>query len=96
MCSMYICFGNENQDLNNQESNCNSVRGVKWKNQLASLVVTGKLNAAVVLCTNMRKALAELLFVSGVKGMCQRYITKLSTFQSSAFDRACEDIHRAN
>lgn len=69
---MYISFGNENEDLNNQGNNSNSVRGVKWKNQLVSLVVKGKLNAAVVWCTIIRNALAELLFVSGVRGMCQR------------------------
>ena len=93
---MYINFGNENEALNNQENNCSSIRGVKWKNQLVSLVVTGKLNAAVIWYTNIRKAHAEFLFVSGVRGMCQRYITKLSRFQLSAFVRSCKDIQRAN
>jgi len=31
-----------------------------------------------------------------VRFWCQRYITKLSKFQRSAFDRPFEDIHRAN
>jgi hypothetical protein len=61
-----------------------------------SLVVTGKLNAVVDWCTKIRKAHAEFLFTSGVRVMCQCYITKLSRFQRSAFDRLCEDIQRAN
>jgi hypothetical protein len=93
---MYISLGIENEALNNQGNNCNSIRGVKWKNKLVSLVVTGKLNAAVGWCTNIQKAHAEFLFVSGERGMCQRYITKLSKFQPSAFDRPFEDIHRTN
>jgi hypothetical protein len=93
---MYISFGNENEALNNQGNNCSSKRGVKWKNQLVTLVVTGKLNAAVVWYTNIRKAHAEFLFISGVRGMCRRYFKNLSRFQGSEFDRPCEDIQRAN
>jgi len=74
-CVRYcISFGNENEDLNNQGSNWNSVRGVKRTNQLGSLMFTGP--CIIVIVENKRPTWCHLLFLFHF--LCAQHVSDIN------------------